>query len=192
MTSSDVIEIETAVVLLVTLGRISAPTQELCIAKKIENLVFDILLPKAKPNAIGVFYRPLHQAEFMDSVIYFIINLFQSARYILKGKRSTISQGSVDTMISRYKKVGQIYPLKQLIRCRTPITCNTSTLIDPILTSSTEKILQSGIIYCGISDHQLIFVQEMWKELNSISITMCYQDQWRINLSIYLSKVCEK
>ena len=125
--------------------------------KEIENLVFDVLLPKSKPNAIGVFYRPPHPAEFMDSVVYFIINLFQNAKYILNGNRSTTSQRSVHTMINRYKKFCQIHSLKQLIKCPTPITCNTSTLIDPILTSSTEKILQSPIIYCGISDHQLIF-----------------------------------
>ena len=83
--------------------------------KEIENLVFDILLPKSKPNDIGVFYRPPHPAEFMDSVIYFIINLFQNAKYILKGKRSTTSEGSVHTMINRYKEVGQIHSLKQLI-----------------------------------------------------------------------------
>ena len=34
--------------------------------KEIENLVFDILLPKSKPITIGVFYRPPNQAEFKD------------------------------------------------------------------------------------------------------------------------------
>ena len=42
MIFSDVIEIETAVVLLVTLGRISTSTQELH-CKKIENLLLDTL-----------------------------------------------------------------------------------------------------------------------------------------------------
>ena len=34
--------------------------------KEIENLVFDILLPKSKPITIAVFYRPPNQAEFMN------------------------------------------------------------------------------------------------------------------------------
>ena len=38
MILSDVIEIETAVVLVITLGRISASTQDLCIAKKLKIL----------------------------------------------------------------------------------------------------------------------------------------------------------
>ena len=46
--------------------------------------------------------------------------------------------------------------LKQLIKVPTRITCNTSTLID-ILTSSSEKVGQAGIIETSLSDHQLIF-----------------------------------
>ena len=60
-------------------------------------------------------------------------------------------------MINRYKEFCQIHSLKQLIRCPTHVTCNTSTLIDHILTNSTEETFQSGVIDCGISDHQLIF-----------------------------------
>ena len=96
-----------------------------------------------------------------DNEIYllgdFNINLFQNGRYILNGKRSTASQGSAHTMINGYKEFYQIHSLKQLITCPTCVTCNTSTLIDHILTNSTEKIFQSGIIDPGISDDQLIF-----------------------------------
>ena len=68
--------------------------------KEIENLVFDILLPKLKPITTEVFYRPPNQAEFMDLMvekfsnlnlkdneIYLLsdykINLFQNGKYIL-------------------------------------------------------------------------------------------------------------
>ena len=50
--------------------------------------------------------------------------------------------------------------------------CYTFTLIHDILTNSTEKTFQSGIIDCGISDHQLIFVQEMSNDLNSINAAL--------------------
>ena len=36
-------------------------------------------------------------------------------------------------------------------------TCNTSSLIDHILSNCVEKISNSGVIDLGISDHQLIF-----------------------------------
>ena len=136
--------------------------------KEIENLVFDILLPKSKPITLGVFYRPLNQGELMDLMVKkfsylnlkdneiyllddFNIYLFQSSNYILNGKRSTTFQGSVHTMINRYKEFCQIHSLKQLITCPTHVTCSISTLIDHILTNSIEKIFQSSI--SGISDH---------------------------------------
>ena len=46
--------------------------------------------------------------------------------------------------------------LKQLIKDPTRILCNTSTLID-ILTSSSEKVVQAGIIETSIPDYHLIF-----------------------------------
>ena len=58
---------------------------------------------------------------------------------------------------SKNQEFCQIFSLKQLRTCPTRATCNTSSLIDHILTNSTGKISQSGIIECGMSDHQLIF-----------------------------------
>ena len=72
--------------------------------KEIENIIFDILLPKSKPITIGVFYRPPNQANFMelivksfsllnlkDNEIYllgdFNTNLLQNGNYILNRKR---------------------------------------------------------------------------------------------------------
>ena len=85
--------------------------------KEIENLVFDILLPMSKPITIECFYRPPNQADFMDFMVErfsnlnlkenetyllgdFNINFFQNDKYILNGKRSTTSQGSVHNMIN--------------------------------------------------------------------------------------------
>ena len=111
-----------------------------------------------------------------DNEIYplgdFNINLFQNGKYILNGKRSTTSQGSVHTMINRYREFCQIHSLKQLITCPTRVTCNTSTLIGHILTNSTEKIFQSGVIDCGISDHQLIFCTKKVKRVNVLLISL--------------------
>ena len=141
--------------------------------KDIENIIFDILLPKSKPITIGVFYRPPNQGNLMelivksfyllnlkDNKIYllgdFNINLLQNGNYILNKKRMAVCQGAVHTLINKYQEFCQTFSLKQLITCPTRITCSTSSLIDHILTNSSEKIFQSGIIDCGMSDHQLI------------------------------------
>ena len=42
------------------------------------------------------------------------------------------------------------------MNCQTRITCNTSTLIDHILTNSQDSISQSGVINTAISGHNMI------------------------------------
>ena len=42
-------------------------------------------------------------------------------------------------------------------------TGNVNSLIDHILTNSTEKIFQFGINDCGMSDHQLLFCTKKGK-----------------------------
>ena len=53
--------------------------------KEIENLVFDILLPKLKPITIGVFYRPPNQGESMDLIVekFSYLNLKDNEIYLL-------------------------------------------------------------------------------------------------------------
>ena len=58
--------------------------------------------------------------------------------------------GPVHTLINKYQELFQIFSLKQLITCPTRVACNTSSLINHILTNSTEKIFQSGISDCSM------------------------------------------
>ena len=44
-----------------------------------------------------------------------------------------------------------------MINCPTRITCNTSTLIDHILTNSQDNISQFGVIDTAISHHNMIY-----------------------------------
>ena len=59
--------------------------------------------------------------------------------------------------IKKYNEFCSIYGFKQLINCPTRITCNTSTLIDHILTNAQDNISQSGVINTAISDHNMIY-----------------------------------
>ena len=59
-------------------------------------------------------------------------------------------------MVNKYQESCQICSLKQLISCPGVVTQN-APLIDHIITNRAEKIFQSGIIDCGMSDHQPIF-----------------------------------
>ena len=106
---------------------------------------------------MDLMVKKFSNLNLKDNEIYlpgdFNINLSQNSKYILNRKRSTTSQGSVHTMINRYREFCQIHSLKQLTTCPTLVTCNTSTPVDHILTNSTEKIFQSGVTDSGISGH---------------------------------------
>ena len=84
--------------------------------KEIENIIFDILLPKSKLIPIGIFYRPPNQTNVIeltvkgfshlnlkDNKIYllddFNINLLQNGNYILNGIAMAACQGLVHTLI---------------------------------------------------------------------------------------------
>ena len=45
--------------------------------------------------------------------------------------------------------------MKQLTKCPTRVTCNSSSILDHILASFPERVPQSTVIDVGISDHQL-------------------------------------
>ena len=54
--------------------------------KKIENVIFDINLPKSKPIAKGVLYRPPSQANYMELLIaknFSHLNLKDNEIYLL-------------------------------------------------------------------------------------------------------------
>ena len=51
-----------------------------------------------------------------------------------------------------------IYGLSQMISEPTRITSTSRTLIDLCITNSSEKIVNSGVVHLGISDHSLVFM----------------------------------
>ena len=58
--------------------------------------------------------------------------------------------------IKRYQEFCSLHGLKQLITSPTHVTDNSLSLLDHILTNSTCRISQSGVVDTGLSDHQLI------------------------------------
>ena len=59
--------------------------------------------------------------------------------------------------IKSYYEFCTFFSLHQLIKAPTCITFNSVTIIDHILASYPEIVIQQGIIDVGLSDHQLIF-----------------------------------
>ena len=140
----------------------------------IEHVFFEILIPKVKPIAVGIFYRPPNSNDFLNLLsnslqqidlnkkeIYFLgdfnINLFQNGKFFLKENQSNQVKDPTSSLISKYKEFCQSFFLTEIIKEPTRTTCNTASLLDHILTNCAEKVSQKGVIDVGLSDHQLIF-----------------------------------
>lgn len=123
----------------------------------------------SKPITVGVLYTPPNQKNFLENFseslsklnlenneVYFLgdLNIIHGEYVFDELKNSCLDTVSSD--IKRYIEICAACGLKQIIKAPTRITCNTSTLIDHILSSSNVKISHSGVIDIGLSDHHLI------------------------------------
>ncbi|MGY8822307.1 MAG: reverse transcriptase domain-containing protein, partial [Pseudomonadales bacterium] len=142
----------------------------------IEYVAVKLLLPKTKPILVGTFYRPPNQINFLEKLNEnfeslgtenvetfllgdFNINLFQNGRYMFNSNKNRLvsTDNSISGLFKKYKEFCTSYGLNQLIVTPTRIACQSSSLIDHILTNSPNTVVKSGVIEVGLSDHQLIF-----------------------------------
>ena len=145
-----------------------------CLSDNLENIFIDLLFPKTKPISIGILYKPPRQTRFLEQMVTdfeslelnnelyilgdFNIDLLFKGNCILnKTQKSKNHFTDFSPEIKKYNEFCSIYGFKQLINCPTRITCNTSTLIDHILTNAHDNISQSGVINTAISDHNMIY-----------------------------------
>ena len=59
---------------------------------------------------------------------------------------------------NKLKDIFATYGLEQLINEPTRVTSNSSTLIDLCVSNAATKIVNSGVLHLGISDHSLIYM----------------------------------
>ena len=131
-------------------------------SSEIENIFFDILLPKTKPILIGILYRPPEQSKFLDNLSTSIsqtCSFNEQEVYILGDLNINLinSQKHTPNGIKRYKEFCSLHGIEQLLTSPTRITKNSSSLLDHVLTNSADRISQFGIVNVGLSDHQLIY-----------------------------------
>ena len=138
-----------------------------------ESIFINIFLPKLKPILVGVLYQPLNKPRFVDSLDNslkesnisnieerylmddFKVNLL-SRNKILLDKQYYDSYRQAPPLIKKYMDISFSHSIHQLTAEPTRTTEHTKTLIDHILMNSAEKVIQSGGIEMGSSDHGLI------------------------------------
>ena len=84
---------------------------------------------------------------------------------IFEIRKNTPLRNSLPSLCKQYIEFCSSFSLKQLISSPTRITCSSSTIIDHILTNTTNIISQSGVIDLGISNHNIIFLTRKMKKI---------------------------
>ena len=131
-------------------------SRKTCLSDNLENIFIDLLFPKTKPISIGILYKPPRQTRFLEQMVTdfeslelnnelyilgdFNIDLLFKGNCILnKTQKSKNHFTDFLPEIKKYNEFCSIYGFKQSINCPTRITCNTSTLIDHILTNALDN-----------------------------------------------------
>ena len=120
------------------------------------------MLPKTKPILVGIVYRPPDQSRFLERLTSAITNTndFKNQEvYILGDFNINLinNKKNVPNGIKKYREFCSQHGLKQLITSPTRITMTTTSLVDHILTNSSERVSQSGVADVGLSDHQMTY-----------------------------------
>ena len=170
---------------------------------EIENVFFEILLPNSKPVIAATIYCLPNQNNFLellnnnmnkinsvDNKIYilgdFNINLILKDSYILEEK-NILKSKSIPSDVKSYHEFRTFFGLKQLIKVPARTTTSSSTIIDHILASYTERVTQCGVIDISFFDHHLIYCT---RKISGIKKGLHKQIQFRTRIiEIKLSKL---
>jgi len=126
----------------------------------IECLVQEIRKPNSKPFAIITCYRPpdydVH--SFLKSLENMLTKIdTEFNEYYILGDLNCDLLSPNNPQARRLENLAELFQLTQLINEPTRITEKTRTLIDVILTNTPTRVVQSGVIHIGISDHSLVY-----------------------------------
>ena len=130
-------------------------------AENLENLVIQVNKLRSKPILISTWYRPPDTpTAIFDNFEEFIGKMDSTGHEIfLLGDFNTDVTPDVNTNNSnKLKAIFSTFGLEQLITEPTRVTLNSSTLIDLCVTNTPTKIVNSGVLHLGISDHSLIYM----------------------------------
>ena len=81
---------------------------------------------------------------------------------------------AVSDDVKNYPQFCTMFGLTQIIKSPTGITCRSTSLIDHILSSLSERICQEGVINVGLSDHHSLISLEKSIELK---LELCTKNQ---------------
>ena len=136
--------------------------QVLIVINQFECLVIEITRLHSRPFLVSSWYRPPSSSHDNFSRFEILVDKIDSENndfYLLGDLNCDMLHNRSNYHISsNLTNIFDIYGLSQMISEPTRITSTSRTLIDLCITNSPEKIVNSGVVHLGISDHSLVFM----------------------------------
>ncbi|XP_031556954.1 uncharacterized protein LOC116293638 [Actinia tenebrosa] len=128
---------------------------------KVESLCFEIMKPNSKSFAVLACYRPPNYDtrsffNIFENVLTKIDSEFKEI-YILGDLNCDLLSTNINQQTRYLNTTAELFQLTQLITEPTRVTEKSKTLIDVILTNSPDRVVRSGVVHIGISDHSLVY-----------------------------------
>ena len=127
----------------------------------LESITVEIKVGKYKPFLVTTIYRPPDKpVAYFDQIESLIsTSELEEKESILIGDLNCGFLFESNNNTRNLKRMLFSYGFSLLIKEPTRTTSDTKTIIDHIITNRTDLVSSSGIIYCGISDHGVVFMR---------------------------------
>ena len=131
---------------------------------KLEFISIEITNPHSKPFIVSTWYRPPKgrwpTTEIFEAFEELItkVDVLNLEFYLIGDINVNLLTEALDYEAKIFINILDIFGLSQLINKPTRITRSTISLIDLCITNSPDKILNSGVLTLGISDHSLVYM----------------------------------
>ena len=128
---------------------------------KLESVSVQIENGRFKPFIITSIYRPPEKPISYFSYIECLIASLESENKesIIMGDTNCDFLDPSDNNTKNLKRILNLFELIQLIKEPSRTTATTKTVIDHIITNEPNMVSYSGVISCGISDHDVVFIE---------------------------------
>ena len=73
----------------------------------------------------------------------------------------------IRNVITLWKLIKWLYPLNWITRYQTRVTCNSSSILDQVLGSFSDRVFRRSVIFVGIPGHQLAYFQKKVVKIKS-------------------------
>ena len=128
---------------------------------KLESVSVQIKNGSFKPFIVTSIYRPPEKPVSYFSHIECLIASLESEikESIIMGDTNCDFLNPSNNNTKNLKRILNSFELTQLIKEPTWTTATTKTIIDHIITNKPTMVSNSGVISCGISDHDAVFIE---------------------------------